>query len=329
MEKLRMGLIGFGSWGKEAYLPALHYDGRAVVTAVTAATEKTRRYAQQALGDAVEVFDSYEELLRRAQIDAVMIAVPDEAHQAALSAAIDSGIAVFYEPPVSHLREQIPVMINRLLAAPQVTFAHLELCFHPGIARAIQLIESDAIGSLQNVTVTLHADWGASKDSDLCLMNRMSCWYVDVLDRITGSVPKRVLVLDGHGGSGRMQAVSTGIYDYNGIWGIFKANVSSPEGVSITIEMVGSKGDICLNYFTDELRYRSLQHREWAIEHCSPLKPHADWPAVRETISAFLDAVIRREPGRGNAKNVAQLNLIGLAADKSKDTGCWVDIERL
>ena len=322
-----MGLIGFGSWVREAYLPALQYDGRAIVTAVTAATERTRRYAQEVLGDSVAVYDSYEDLLSQAKLDAVMIAVPDEAHQATLSAAIDSGIAVFYEPPISHLREQIPSMINHLVSAPQITFAHLELCFHPGIARIVQLVETGVIGLLQNVTVTLHANWGTTKNSDLCLMNRMSCWYVDVLNRIIGSVPKRVLVLDGYGGSGRMQAVSTGIYDYHGIWGVFRANVSSPEGVSITIDTVGSEGDICLDYFSGTLRYRSLLHTNWTTEHSSPLEPFADWPGVRETVSSFLDSVIRRESSLGNAENVAQLNLVGLAADRSKDTGCWENVE--
>jgi predicted dehydrogenase len=159
MSKLRVGLIGFGAWVRTAYLPALQYDGRAVITAVTAATEKTRQRAYEILSNDVSVFDSYEALLRYGELDAVMIAMPDDTHQAALSAALERGIPIFYEPPISHLRDQIPVMVNRLLAASQVTFAHLELCFHPGIKRAVALIESDTIGLLQNVTMTLHADW--------------------------------------------------------------------------------------------------------------------------------------------------------------------------
>ncbi|WMJ86831.1 Gfo/Idh/MocA family protein [Anaerocolumna sp. MB42-C2] len=329
MSKLRVGLIGFGSWVRKAYLPALQYDGRAVITAVTAATEKTRQLAGEILGNNVAAFDSYEDLLSHGDFDAVMIAVPDSVHQAVLTAALQREVAIFYEPPISHIRGQIPIMINRLLTSSQVTYAHLELCFHPGIEHAVNLIKSDTIGLLHNVAITLHADWGHSRDSDLCLMNRMSCWYVDVLNRIIGSIPKRVLVLDGYGCSGRMQNISTGIYDYNGIWGIFRANVSSPEGVSIIIEISGDKGDIYLNYFTGELRYRTMQHPEWIVEYISPLKPYADWPGVRENISSFLDCVISGEPSQGNAQTVAQLNLIGLASDKSIDTRGWVEVEKI
>ena len=326
MTPLRIGLIGFGSWVRAAYLPALNYDGRAVITAATAATEKTRRQILEVLGGNVTIFESYETLLSNAQIDAVMIAVPDNIHQTVLSAAIESGVAVFYEPPVSHLRDQIPVMINRLLAAPQVTFAHLELCFHPAVERAVDLIKDNVIGLLHNVNITLHADWGITENSDLCLMNRMSCWYADVLNSITGSIPKRVQILDGYGSCGRMQSISTAIYDYDGVWGIFRANVSSPQGLSLEIEINGSKGDIVIDYFTGELRYRSMSRPQWRAEYCCPQKPYADWPGVRETVSAFIISVISKEPGRGNANVVAQLNMIGLAAEESKDTGGWAQI---
>jgi predicted dehydrogenase len=126
-----------------------------------------------------------------------------------------------------------------------------------------------------------------------------------------------------------MQNQSTGIYDYHGIWGIFRANVSSPEGVSILIEISGDKGDINFNYFTGELRYRTLEHPQWTVECVSPLAPCADWPGVREVISSFLDSVISGDPSQGNAKAVAQLNRIGLAADQSIDTKGWVEIEKM
>lgn len=98
---------------------------------------------------------------------------------------------------------------------------------------------------------------------------------------------------------------------------------------SIIIEISGDKGDIYFNYFTGEIRYRNLQHPEWIGEYFSPLKPYADWPGVRETISSFLDSVISGEPNQGNAEAVAQLNLIGLASDKSIDTKGWAEVERV
>jgi predicted dehydrogenase len=257
-----------------------------------------------------------------------MIAVPDEVHQTVLTAAVDSAIPFLYEPPIAIYRDQIPVMIDLLLKAKQVTYADLELGCHPAVTRIIQIIKNGLIGNLHNVTITLHSDFGHS-ESDLCLINRMSCWYVDVLNRITGTIPKRVLTLDGYGNSGRMQTISTGIYDYNGIWGEFKANINSTKELSISLEINGDEGIINFDYFSGEIRYRSLQQKEWLIESCPSLLPYADYPGVRESVSSFLNAVECGNRSMGNAQMVAQLNQIGMAADESKDTGNWAEVKVL
>lgn len=330
MSKLRIGIIGFGSWPKNAYLSALQYDGRAVITSVAAASEKTRRSVHDILGPHIAVFDSYEALLNEGEIDAVMIAVPEKLHQEALTAAIKKGIPVFYEPPIADTREQIAVMIELLLSASQITHANLELGLNPVIAEANNLIAKKTIGFLQNVTLELKANWGREKPGlDLCLINSASCWYVDVINRIIGSIPNRVLLLDGYGIEGRRQTTSTGIFDYNGIWGTLKMNVNSAEKLSISVIISGDEGDIELDLLTGELRYRNLVHTAWIEETHTSLKPYADWPGVRESISTFLDSVVDGKTSPGNAKKVAQLNLIGLAADASKDSGAWAHIKNI
>jgi Predicted dehydrogenases and related proteins len=328
MKKLKIGLIGFGSWTRNAYLPALQLDGRAEISAITAASEQTRKKAKLIFGEKVEIYDHYETLLQNTELDAVMIAVPDAMHQTILMAAIASGIPVFYEPPIAITREQLPAMIEQLLRARQVTFADLELGFHPMIMKAIEMIKNKKIGNLHNVTISLNANWGNTV-SDMCLIDRMTCWYVEVLNRIMGAIPDRVLILDGYGSEGRMQTISEGIYDYSGIYGVFKANINSPEELSLQIEILGDQGKIEMDYFKGELQYCSLQQKEPLMETCSPLVPIADWPGVRETVSAFLDCILNKEPVVGNAKKVAQLNLIGLAAEESKDTKNWATIKKI
>lgn len=330
MTTLRVGLIGFGAWTKMAYLPALQFDGRGIVTAVAASSEKTRLSVHEVLKSKVTVFDNYEALLKESEIDVVMIAVPDRLHQEILSAALQRGIPVFYEPPLADTRQQIPLMIDCLLAARQVTHADLELGLNPVIAHAAGLIQSNRIGLLQNITIELKAAWGRELPGlDLCLINRSTTWYVDILNRMIGSIPQRVLVLDGYGTCGRRQTTSTGIFDYNGIWGLLKINVNSAEKLSIMIEMNGDEGEIKINLLTGELYLRTLQNPNWTIESWPALKPYADWPGVRESIMTFFDAVIDGKSTPCNAKTVAQLHLIGLAADESKDSGTWVEIKKL
>lgn len=329
MEKIKIGMIGFGKWVKSAYLPALEYDSRAEVVAITASSEETKKKAQHMLGESVIIYHDYQSLLDNADIDAVMMAVPDKVHQEILLACLQKKVPVFYEPPISLVRHQMPIMIDQLINAQCLSFAHLELGYHPIFQRIKSLIDKGIIGALQDVTITLHANWGADPDADLCLIDRMSCWYVDVLNRIIGTVPERVFLLEGNGESGRMQAQGIGIYDYNGVWGIFKADVGRKGKESIVVELTGEKGCIRADYFTGELTYVSgtkANHEDF-VESCLPLEPYADYPAVRETVSVFLDNVTGQEPSLGNAYRVAQLSAIGLAIDESKDTGNWVKVK--
>lgn len=327
MEPIRIGLIGFGAWVRSAYLPALEYDGRAKVTAVAAASERTRRSARELLGSDVELYSGPAQLLQQARVDAVMAAVPDAVHQEALAAALDAQIPVFYEPPISHLREQLPGMADRLLAAKRPAFAHLELGFHPAVERAAGLIRAGAVGTLQNVTITLHAGWGCTEHSDLNLISRMTYWYIDMLNRIAGGFPDRVLLLDGHGGTERMHTWGMGLYDYQGVWGVFRADVARPGEASIDVEAAGTKGTLRIDYFSGELQFQPAPGNpaEPFREDCSPQKPYADYPAVRETVSAFLDSVTGAGPD--NAGAVARLSRIALAAERSKDTGAWVQVD--
>ena len=138
---MRIGLIGYGSWARTAYVPALRRDGRAHVVAVAARSASTRERAAVELGADVAVSEGPEELLNGPPVDAVMIAVPDPVHERALGAALDAGVAVFYEPPVAATRRAIPPMLARLLNARQVTQADLEIGFMPVVLRAAGVID--------------------------------------------------------------------------------------------------------------------------------------------------------------------------------------------
>lgn len=56
MAQLKIALIGFGNFVRNAYLSSLEYDGRAVVTSVAAPSEKTRQDVLKMLGPDVAAF---------------------------------------------------------------------------------------------------------------------------------------------------------------------------------------------------------------------------------------------------------------------------------
>ena len=98
---LRIGLIGYGGWARMAFVPALSADGRGGIVVACAPSQTSRDRAREELGPEVEIFAGFQELLDGAELDAVMMALPDPVHEEAMVAALDAGVAIYWEPPLS------------------------------------------------------------------------------------------------------------------------------------------------------------------------------------------------------------------------------------
>jgi predicted dehydrogenase len=327
MSQLRIGLVGYGSWTRNAYLPALRHSGRASIVSAAAPSEATRQRIRSELGSEVLVFESLDALLNGPRLDGVMIAVPDSLHEEALTATLDAGVATLYEPPLSHSRYHLLPMLSRLLASPQVTHADLELGYIPAVTRAAELVQSGALGQIQTVTMRLQASWRAEPQDDLCTFGRLAPWYVDVLNRILGATPRRVFVLDGHGNTGREQNYGAAHFDYGEAWATFHVNIASVGELAISLEGHGTDGDFAFSPLTGDVRFRSLRNSEWTVERWPARTPYASWPGVHESVAGFLDGISGEEGGAGNARRMAQLSLVGLAAEEAKDTGTWAEVK--
>ena len=347
---LRVGLIGYGGWARMAYVPALRRDGRARIVSAAAPSAATQERIRAELGDDVAVFASAAGLLSGPPVDAVFVAVPDAVHEEALSASLDAGVAIFYEPPLANVRQRIRPMLTRLLEASQVTHADLEIGFIPAFVEAALRVQSGILGQVRSARIHLQSNWGANWASDLSRLNLLAPWYVDALNRILGATPTRVLVFEGDGLPGRAQPQSQGLFDYGGVWGTVQVNLGSVVELETTIEVSGDDGDLWADIFSGELRQRTRQQSDWSIEFVPDTEPRAGWPGMNECVTAFLDAVagapllgatpaspdvdtLRETLGAGplaaEAPAVAQLHLIGLAAEASKDSGGWAEIEEI
>ena len=326
MAELRVGLIGYGGWARTAYVPALRLDGRAAIVAAAAPSAETRERVQADLGPELAVYESHVALLGGADIDAALIAVPNPMHEATVRAALDAGVPFLYEPPVAGRAERVRPMLRDLLAAPQITHADLELGYLPVLARLRELVAAGDVGEPQTVGIRLHAAWGSSTDAELGGVFHLAPWYLDALDHAVGSHPSRVLVLDGRGRPGRMQAYAIAILDYAGVWGPFQMNLAAAGDLQTELEVNGADGDVVADLMEGELRVRTRQQPHWRTETVPALQPHAGWPGMHECVRAFLDAVESGETSPTGPETLAAHHLTGLAAEASMDSGGWAAI---
>ncbi|MDE0200699.1 MAG: Gfo/Idh/MocA family oxidoreductase [Caldilineaceae bacterium] len=346
----RVGLIGYGSWTRMAYLPALQRDGRAQIISAAAPSTTTQQRIASELGPDVSVFSNAADLLAGPPVDAAFIAVSDTAHEEALTAALDAGVPIFYEPPLSNRRQRIPPMVTKLLHAPQVTHADLEIGFIPAFIEAARRVRNGDVGQPRTARIRLQSNWGADPTSDLSTINHLAPWYVDALNRILGATPTRVLVLEGDGLPGRAQRQCQGHFDYKGAWGTVQVNLGAVIDLETTIEVNGDEGDLVVDIFSGELRQRTRSQSDWSAQKVAESEPRAGWPGMNECVALFLDAVageplaetgsqsssldalreaLGTAPLPADAKSVAQLHMIGMAAEASKDSGGWAEIEEV
>ena len=328
MSDIRIGLIGYGGWTRLAFVPALRQHQRTRIVSAAAFSEASQDRIREELGPDVQVYGGFEALLDGPEVDAVMMAIPDSIHEAAMNAVLDAGVAAYYEPPLADSPDGIRGMLKRLVAADQVTHGDLEIGFATVVHRAAELLRQGAVGALQAVHLKLRSDWAGFGGPDLCLAHHLGPWYVDGLNSILGRSPERVLVMDGHGQAGRRQFHSLVQFDYGGLWGTIHLNINSADKLETTIEVTGDDGDLLIDYFRNTIYLRSKSDSDGEAVHVEPAMPVVGgWPGEAESVAEFLDAVEKGTPNRTNGRMAAQLYLTGLAIERSRDSGGWVEIE--
>ncbi len=155
MEKIRVGLIGFGFIGKvHSYgyreMP-LFYDPlpwRSEITKVCTAHEATAQHACEQLGGSVVPVTDYREITEDPEIDVVDISSPNGAHCEALLSAMAHGKHIFCEKPLTRSMEEAHQVGDVLKDYHGISQLTLIYRFFPCVLRAKQLIDAGRVGDI-------------------------------------------------------------------------------------------------------------------------------------------------------------------------------------
>ncbi len=129
--KKRLGFYGAGehAWRSHA-LPGLQ-TGLFDITAIYDPSAKSAERFQRAIGMAVDVCATSEELVAHPEVDAIMITSPDAFHPKQLAFVVDAGIPVFCEKPMAVTPEGMEIVDRALIQAARnnvlVTTCHPRL----------------------------------------------------------------------------------------------------------------------------------------------------------------------------------------------------------
>ena len=146
MRKLGLGVVGVGEMGKRhaENLRRLVPEARLVAIADVAA----QRAKQEA--DELEIehaFGSFEEMLQRKDVDAVVIATPDKFHAQSIRMAASAGKNVFCEKPLAITLEDAEAALRAVSRAKVRLQVGFMRHYDPAYAAARKRIEGGEIGT--------------------------------------------------------------------------------------------------------------------------------------------------------------------------------------
>lgn len=153
MEKVRLGIVGMGGMGRTHARSFL--DGRIQRVELAAVCDEFGD-----ISDFVDQrqFSSAEEMFRSGVIDAVLIATPHFSHTTLGMAALEAGLHVLIEKPISVHKGDCEKLIATPRRPDQVFAAMFQMRLNPLYQKVKQLIWSGEVGRIQRINWTI-TDW--------------------------------------------------------------------------------------------------------------------------------------------------------------------------
>ena len=355
MDKVRIGIIGLGNIGQihvnnllESKVP------RGVLTAVgDAFPDKLPEYEAKGL----KTFDSGEALIGSGEIDALLVATPHFQHTTLGIAALEAGLHVMVEKPISAHTADAERLIAAANARPELTFSGMfQMRVEPRYQKLRKLVRDGELGDLIRVIWIMtdwfraeayyqSSDWRATwKGEGGGVLLNQCLHQLDALQWIVG-MPSKV---QSHVGIGRHHDIEveddvTCYMEYaNGANGAFITSTGETPG-SNRFEIAGTKGRALLENDRIIVTRNEVASDEWSRTSKIGFKqpestveeipiPGAD-NAHAQLIANFVNAILDGEaliaPGARGIGSVelatvmVYSGLFGQAVDLPMDSAAW------
>ena len=293
---LNAAIHGLGNWGSKLVDSV---RGSAKIKFVQGITRNPDRHREFAAKSDLILVSSYEEVLRNAKIDAVVLATPHSQHEAQIVQAAKAGKSVYVEKPITLTRASAQRAVDACRAAKVTLGLGFNRRYAPSFIEMMKRIRAGEIGDVLHIEGQHSGPTGYGLKEDSWRSTRteapaggMTARGIHTLDSMiqVGGLVSTVYAL-----SDRRKLASTiEMDDTTSMLLKFSGGVTGYLGsVFVTgdlyrVHVFGSKGWLEIRGDT-ELTFRGLQGAPQLI----PLQPANKERAVLE---AFADAVSAKQP---------------------------------
>jgi predicted dehydrogenase len=162
-KQLRIALIGCGGNMRGAHIPRIQEDGSAELTAVVDTSEEQATALMDKWGKKVPFYTDYRQMIRSHDLDAIMISSPHSMHYEQAKYAIDQGLHVLVEKPLTISSKHTRALIKQADKKGKILLVSYQRNFMAPHLYARELIQKGAIGEIRGVVSYVTQNWGGVK----------------------------------------------------------------------------------------------------------------------------------------------------------------------
>jgi len=199
MDRVRYGVIGTGMMGHE-HIRNLALLPGAEVVAYADPESSSRWWTRQLLGEGAEAYTDHRDLLRKAPVDAVIVASPNHTHAAVLEDVFATDKHVLCEKPLCTTVEDARRVAERAARHPGVFWVGMEYRYMAPLQRLLAEVRGGTIGRLRMLAIREHrypflpkvGDWNRFARNTGGTFVEKCCHFFDLMRLITADEPARV-----------------------------------------------------------------------------------------------------------------------------------------
>jgi len=313
MKKIKVAVIGCGSWGRN-HIRVYNDLGNASLTAIAdmntaTANEFGERYS-------VDWYTEPEKIFGRDDVEAVSICTPTVTHADLAMQAIEAGKHVLVEKPMTNTTDEAKKLINAAKNRGVYLAVGFVERFNPAVSEAMNIISKGDVGEVI-LAHTRRVSRRPLRIGDVGVIKDLAIHDIDIINQLFKTEAKNVFASAG--------SIAHDFEDYANIIVCFDNNRSAfietnwltPRKVR-TLTITGTEGLITVEYITQQI----------IVENNERLyQPFLDYgePLLRE-LDSFVNSILNDEPPEVTGVDGLRALEISEAAIQSAKSGKQVSL---
>jgi myo-inositol 2-dehydrogenase / D-chiro-inositol 1-dehydrogenase len=205
MNKIRYGIVGCGSMGRE-HIENIKALPGAEVTAIADPVKASIDAALALCNTPPQVFEDHCALLASDLCDAVVIATPNFTHIKMMRDALATDLHILIEKPlVTNMQDGVELMARAQHKKNGIVWVAQEYRYMPPVAEMIRMAHTGAVGRIHQVSIREHrepfypkvGDWNRFSANTGGTLVEKCCHYFNLMDLVLGEKPQRVFASGG------------------------------------------------------------------------------------------------------------------------------------